>query len=95
MGTWGGGVSYFSDGRWHNLTTEDGLAGSIVYSIAQDDGGVLWFGTNNGLSRYDGRNWRNYSVKEGLPGRSIYALAVAPNGDIWAGAKGGVARLGR
>jgi len=94
VGTWGGGVSHYDGRRWQNLTTEDGLAGSIVFSMTQDAKGVFWFGTNNGLSRYDGRHWRNYSIRDGLPGRSVYAVVAAPNGDIWVGTKGGVARLG-
>lgn len=95
VGTWGAGVSRFDGARWHNYNTKDGLAGDIVYSIAQEPGGVLWFGTNNGISRYDGKNWRNYNKKNGLLENSIYALAVTPNGDIWAGSRRGVTRLGR
>lgn len=94
-GTWGGGVSRFDGTRWQNYTTREGLAGDIVYSIVQEPGGVLWFGTNNGVSRYDGKNWHNYDQKTGLLENNVYALAVAPNGDIWAGTKRGVARIGR
>lgn len=94
-GTWGGGVSRFDGTRWHNYTTRDGLAGDIVYSIAQDPGGVFWFGTNNGVTRYDGKSWRSYDKKTGLLENNVYALAVAPNGDIWVGTKRGVTRIGR
>lgn len=94
-GTWGGGVSRFDGKRWQNFTTRDGLAGNIVYSIAQEPSGVFWFGTNHGVSRYDGKTWRNYDQKTGLLEDNVYALAVTPNGDIWAGTKRGVARIGR
>lgn len=94
-GTWGGGVSRFDGARWHNYTTREGLAGDIVYSIAQEPSGVLWFGTNNGISRYDGKTWHNYDKAAGLLEDHVYALAVAPNGDIWAGSRRGVARIGR
>lgn len=93
-GTWGGGVSRFDGKKWTNLTTKDGLAGDIVYSIAQDAKGVFWFGTNHGLSRYDGKTWRTYDNKTGLLDNNVYTVAVAPNGNIWAGTKRGVARLG-
>ena len=93
--TWGGGVSRFNGNRWQNYTTREGLAGDIVYSIAQEPSGVLWFGTNRGLSRYDGNIWHNYDKKSGLLEDNVYALAVAPNGDIWAGSRGGVVRIGR
>jgi ligand-binding sensor domain-containing protein len=93
-GTWGGGVSHYDGKRWTNYTVKDGLAGDIVYSIAQDAKGVLWFGTNAGLTRYDGKRWSSVDVRTGLLDNNVYALAVAPNGDIWAGTKRGVARLG-
>jgi ligand-binding sensor domain-containing protein len=93
-GTWGGGVARFDGGKWHNLTAEDGLAGNIVYSIAQDPGGAFWFGTNHGLSRYDGRHWTNYTSESGLSGDDVYALAVTQSGDVWAGTRDGVTHLG-
>ena len=94
-GTWGGGVSHFDGRRWRNLTRADGLAGNIVYSIAQDESGVLWFGTNAGLSRYDGRSWHTYGRRDGLLDENIYAIAVAPGGEVWIGTRGEVARLGQ
>ena len=93
--TWGGGVSRFDGKHWRNFTTRDGLAGDIVYSIAQGPNGVLWFGTDGGISRYDGKSWHNYSEKDGLLQDNVYALAVAPNGDVWAGSRRGVTRIGQ
>ncbi len=93
-GTWGGGVARFDGKRWRNYTSSDGLAGNIVYSMAQDKAGVLWFGTNRGLSRYDGRSWQTYGRNEGLRGDDVYAIALAPNGDVWAGTRGAVVRIG-
>jgi ligand-binding sensor domain-containing protein len=94
-GTWGGGVSRFDGKRWVNFTTKDGLAGNIVYSMAQDSKGVFWFGTNNGVSRYDGKVWRNFGVRDGLLDKDVYALAVVPNGNVWVGTRRGVARIGQ
>ncbi|MEQ1526650.1 MAG: two-component regulator propeller domain-containing protein [Gallionella sp.] len=94
-GTWGGGVSRFDGKRWRNYTTREGLAGDIVYSIAQETSGVLWFGTNNGLSRYDGKNWQTYDTKAGLLANNVYALTIAPNGEIWAGTQRGVTHIGK
>ncbi len=94
-GTWGGGVARFDGETWRNLTVDDGLAGNIVYSIAQDTSGAMWFGTNHGLSRFDGSNWTSYSTASGLTGEDVYAIAASPNGEVWAGTKGGVTRLGR
>jgi ligand-binding sensor domain-containing protein len=94
-GTWGGGAARWDGKAWTNLTVADGLAGNIVYSIAQDDEGALWFGTNQGVSRWDGKAWQTLAVKDGLLERNVYALAVAPGGSVWAGTRKGVVRIAR
>jgi ligand-binding sensor domain-containing protein len=93
-GTWGGGVALFDGEKWKNYTAADGLAGNIVYSIAQDAKGDFWFGTNRGISRFDGASWHNLDRTSGLFDDHVYALTVAPNGDVWAGMRGGVVRIG-
>ena len=92
-GTWGGGVSRFDGKQWQNFTVKDGLAGNLVYAIAQDERGVMWFGTENGVSRYDGKTWQNFRRQDGLLENNVYALAAAPDGSLWAGTKRGVARI--
>jgi ligand-binding sensor domain-containing protein len=93
-GTWGGGVTRYRDGAWTNFMEQDGLAGNIVYAIAQGPDGSYWFGTNKGLSRFDGSNWNNWNVHHGLPSNNVYTIAIEANGDVWLGTLGGVVRLG-
>jgi ligand-binding sensor domain-containing protein len=93
-GTWGGGVSHYDGQAWTSYTTEDGLAGNIVYCIAQDNNGILWFGTDNGLSRYDGASWITYDRSAGLLEDNIYAITALPSGEVWVGIRSGVSRLG-
>ncbi len=40
--------------RFEELSIDDGLSQTIVYSIAQDNEGFMWFATEDGLNRYDG-----------------------------------------
>ena len=40
--------------RFENLSVNEGLPHSSVYSITQDKKGFMWFGTADGLCRYDG-----------------------------------------
>ncbi len=89
VGTWGGGVSRFDGEQWQHYTVKDGLAGGVVFSIAEDAEGTLWFGTNHGVSRFDGESWQSFGPAEGLLGANVYALAVVPGSEIWAGTKGG------
>ncbi len=93
VGTWGGGVSRYEDGAWQSYSMADGLAGNIVYSIAQSGDGSYWFGTNRGLSRFDGKSWKNYGLADGLLGEHVYAIAIAKNNDVWVGTLNGVVRL--
>ena len=92
-GTWGGGVSVYDGQKWMNFTTQDGLAGNIVYSIAQGQDGVLWFGTNHGLTSFDGQSWQSYAQADGLLGDDVYAIAIAADNSIWVGTKRGVTQL--
>jgi ligand-binding sensor domain-containing protein len=92
-GTWGGGVARFDGKRWTNFNTTDGMAGNIVYAIAQDKTGALWFGTDKGVTRFDGKRWDIIGKAQGLLEDHVYALAIAPNGEVWAGSKRGVTRI--
>ncbi|MFN3076638.1 MAG: two-component regulator propeller domain-containing protein [Alphaproteobacteria bacterium] len=94
FGTWGGGVSFFDGkGTWKSYGVNDGLAGNIVYGIAQDKEGGLWFATNHGVSHFDGERFIKYGRADGLLGEEVFAVAVDPQGAVWFGTKGGVARV--
>lgn len=43
-----------------NLSREQGLSNSTVFSIYQDSYGFMWFGTGDGLNRYDGAEMQIY-----------------------------------
>lgn len=92
-GTWGGGVSRFDGKSWTNYTSKEGLAGNIVYSIAQDEKGGMWIGTNAGLSYFDGTTWHLFTQSDGLLDNNIYAVAPTANGQVWVGSRSGVTLL--
>lgn len=92
-GTWGAGVSQFDGEAWSSYTTKDGLAGNIVYSIAQDEKGGMWFGTNAGLSHFDGKEWHIFTKSDGLLDNNIYAIAPVGKDQIWVGSRSGVVLL--
>jgi ligand-binding sensor domain-containing protein len=93
IGTWGGGVARFDGRTWTNFTTQDGLSGNVVYAIAQDPAGRLWFGTNRGVSTFDGKTWATVPPSQRYTGGDVYAVAVDPDRSVWIGYKGGVARI--
>lgn len=100
-GTWGGGISYYNaqseaepGKQWRNYTTQDGLAGNVVYSIAEGADGSLWFGTDHGVSRFDGKQWYRYGREQGVLSDHVYAVAAVAPDEVWVGTRGGVTRLG-
>ena len=85
--------------RFFHLTTADGLSHDIVYAIAQDPQGFLWFGTQDGLNRYDGYTFTVFrhlrSDPWSLVHNTVQALAVDPAGALWVGTAGGLDRYDR
>ena len=79
--------------RWGAVTLFHGLPSDRVNAIAEDAGGVLWFGTDEGLVRYDGRNVETAPNEAALPSRRILALKLDHHGRLWIGTDAGAARL--
>ena len=48
-----------------NLTNNDGLSNSAINIINQDSGGLLWFGTWDGLNIFNGREFKVYKPDPG------------------------------
>ncbi|HEX9613960.1 MAG TPA: two-component regulator propeller domain-containing protein [Bacteroidota bacterium] len=49
IGTDGGGLLEYWDGRFVNLDSADGISAKEINSIVEDSGGTLWIGTNSGV----------------------------------------------
>jgi hypothetical protein len=62
---------------------KEGLAGSTVHCMVQDNDGCLWFGTETGLSRFDGTHFKNFTQQDGLPDDEIIKLYADKKGRIW------------
>src|SRR5262245_32242798 len=75
-------------------TARDGLPSSYVLSLAQDQDGFLWVGTNGGLVRFDGQRFtpwpRSGTFPSPLP--LIYAVCHAHDGSLWVAAGSQVIR---
>src|SRR6516165_7913032 len=63
----------------------EGLQNLVVLSLAQDQAGYIWAGTEGGLYRYDGTRFRLMGQAEGLPcSTEVHGLFVASDGALWA-----------
>ncbi|WP_200976435.1 hybrid sensor histidine kinase/response regulator transcription factor [Echinicola sp. 20G] len=75
IGTFNTGLNLYDEASrtFRNFTVEDGLAGNNVFGILEDEKGILWLSTNNGLSRFDPETLgiKNYGPEDGLSGREF------------------------
>ncbi len=80
------GLVRYADGTARRFTTADGLPSDRVWALAQDDKGVIWIGTEEGLARWDGARFTR--VGESRPW--ILALLPAAGGDLWVATESGL-----
>ncbi|MCL6100787.1 MAG: PEGA domain-containing protein, partial [Bacteroidetes bacterium] len=91
--TWIGtqeGLVKFDGSSWQTFrTTNSGLGGNFVLSLAVDVQNKIWIGTNAfGISVFDGKNWQVYNMsnmKLSLNvGNGVNSIAVDNSGIVWA-----------
>ncbi len=75
-----------------HLSIEQGLSQSTINSIAQDQTGYIWVGTQEGLNRYDGYRFHAFvaanAEDSALLSGWIEVLLMANDGALWVGTKG-------
>ena len=69
------------------IGSADGLSSSAVMSVFQDNSGLMWFGTNDGINVYDGRNITIYHTdqnkKISILSNLILDIAQADDDNVW------------
>ncbi|MDD3688374.1 MAG: two-component regulator propeller domain-containing protein, partial [Bacteroidales bacterium] len=71
-----------SSERILQFTEIEGLPRNIANSLAQDQYGYIWIGTNNGIARYDGKDFKHY---EELSDASITQVFYDSKNTLWVG----------
>lgn len=60
-----------------------------IFSITQDQNGIMYFGNKTGVLLYDGRKWETIKVlNEKNDSYEVNSLAASPEGVIYVGARG-------
>ena len=68
------------------IAANDSFPGRIVYAMARDSSGNIWFGTDKGAACYMGPGgWFAYDTSDGLPAMRVLAIAVDDSNDVWFG----------
>ena len=70
-------------------TSTEGLGNLAVNALAQEPGGALWIGTDNGLYRHDGETIR---YPDGVANQEIYSLTFGSDGSLWVADPAGIRR---
>lgn len=83
IGTYGGGALRMQDGAFRSFTTDDGLAGNIVYDIHRAMDGSVWFATDAGVSRFSGTKFHSYTSSDGLATDRTFKIAEGVDGSLW------------
>lgn len=52
--------AYGSKKSFSSITINDGLSNNTVFDIIQDNKGIIWVGTSDGLNKYDGSDIQSY-----------------------------------
>lgn len=77
-----------------NLSIDAGLSDKMVFAVAQDSTGLMWFGTAEGLNRYDGYNFETFRYNPGdstsVSASFINCIHLTRTGELWIGTEKGL-----
>ena len=79
-----------------NIASEQGLSQNSVLSILQDESGIIWAGTKNGLNKHDGYKFTVYKNNSrdsnSLAGNVVECLLSDDEHNIWIGTGAGLSK---
>ena len=85
IATYGGGLSRLKDGKFTVFTTADGLVNDFVSTVAVDNEGSVWIGTEGGISRFRDGRFVNYTTHDGVNIPAVRGLFSDGDGSVWIG----------
>jgi len=91
IGTDGDGVWLFnSRNQLIQYSVVHGLAGDRVRQIDEDNFGIIWFATRDGLSSLSDGNFRSFTVQNGLPDNRIRDIQIDDQNRLWIASRAGL-----
>jgi signal transduction histidine kinase/ligand-binding sensor domain-containing protein len=77
------------------LSDPNSLSFDLVYTLVEDENGIIWAGTNSGLNRIDPKtnSVRRFMAENGLPDETILGILSDHNGHVWFSHRKGISRL--
>lgn len=73
------------------------LSQNVIYSIFEDDEGVVWLGSSEGLSGWNKntKELTTYTTADGLPSNTIYAIQGDGKDFLWISTNAGISQFQR
>jgi hypothetical protein len=79
--------------KFEHIRNEDGLSQNNITCIAQDELGLMWIGTEDGINQYNGYEFKIYKNIEEDPnsisGNYIESILLDKQNRLWCGTNGG------
>lgn len=76
-------LSQAQDPHAITLGISEGLPSSNVYSVYQEDSGILWFTTDVGIVRYDSKSFQLFNTEDGLSDNEVFRMKKDHKGRVW------------
>ncbi|NMC47194.1 MAG: hypothetical protein GYA52_10255 [Chloroflexi bacterium] len=85
--------------KFESLDVFAGLSSNVVNKVIQDQYGLIWIATIDGLNKYDGKKFtvykRNVSEANSLINNAVWDIFEDSNGNLWVGTDGGLDKFNR
>jgi ligand-binding sensor domain-containing protein len=89
------------EGVWHldsrqSLTQYqevNGMGSNRVRDVVEDEQGILWFATRDGLTKLEDGNFRTFTTRHGLPDNRLRDLELANDGSLWVASRAGLCNV--
>ena len=95
LGTFGGGLQCYEQGRFTTFSTTNGLVNGFVWALHQDPEGTLWIGTESGLHRLRNGRITALGTAQGLPSNLVNFILEDDLGQLWISHNRGIYRVPR
>jgi ligand-binding sensor domain-containing protein/serine phosphatase RsbU (regulator of sigma subunit) len=75
--------------RFRNYGAANGLSDPYIYTLNQDNSGLLWIGTGTGLMKFNGFDFNNVIFPDSVTNRYASVSLKDKNGNLWFGCNDG------
>jgi signal transduction histidine kinase/ligand-binding sensor domain-containing protein len=83
VATWNRGLYRIHDDVVDHFGMQDGLSSDAVFKLYEDQEGIIWVTTSNGLDSFKESRVTTYSVQEGLGSDGAFSVIVSRDGTVW------------